>query len=142
MYPIDSTDFLRFSSSLMATTTTVSKAENPKKTLAQSQVSDPVKKYSTGDQKHVPTTADASQQQQPPSSGGGGGEAKAVANAGTTSPVDNTVNGDDTPVTDIQKKIRRAERFGMPVQLSEEEKRNSRAERYLLFFSFMLIVCD
>ncbi|KAF8042503.1 hypothetical protein BT93_A0974 [Corymbia citriodora subsp. variegata] len=31
---------------------------------------------------------------------------------------------------DVQKKIRRAERFGMPVQLSEQEKRNSRAERF------------
>ncbi|KAK6943734.1 hypothetical protein RJ641_024836 [Dillenia turbinata] len=37
----------------------------------------------------------------------------------------------DAPVSDTQKKIRRAERFGMPVQLSEEEKRNSRAERLL-----------
>ncbi|RWW43003.1 hypothetical protein BHE74_00051378 [Ensete ventricosum] len=33
------------------------------------------------------------------------------------------------PVTDLQKRLRRAERFGMPVMLSEEEKRNSRAER-------------
>lgn len=37
--------------------------------------------------------------------------------------------GDNAQESDIQKKIRRAERFGMPVQLSEEEKRNSRAER-------------
>ncbi|XP_042477100.1 protein MODIFIER OF SNC1 11-like isoform X2 [Macadamia integrifolia] len=36
----------------------------------------------------------------------------------------------DAPVSDLQKKIRRAERFGMSVQLSEEEKRNSRAERF------------
>ncbi|XP_010260117.1 PREDICTED: protein MODIFIER OF SNC1 11-like isoform X2 [Nelumbo nucifera] len=35
-----------------------------------------------------------------------------------------------TPVSDLQKKIRRAERFAMPVQLSEEEKRSSRAERF------------
>ncbi|XP_022767452.1 protein MODIFIER OF SNC1 11-like [Durio zibethinus] len=34
------------------------------------------------------------------------------------------------PVNDIQKKIRRAERFGVPVQLSEQEKRNTRAERF------------
>ncbi|RWW57649.1 hypothetical protein BHE74_00035544 [Ensete ventricosum] len=34
------------------------------------------------------------------------------------------------PVTDLQKKLRRAERFGTPVMLSEEEKRNSRAERF------------
>ncbi|CAI9780150.1 unnamed protein product [Fraxinus pennsylvanica] len=32
--------------------------------------------------------------------------------------------------TDVQKKMKRAERFGMPVQLSEEDKRNSRAERF------------
>ncbi|KAA3455060.1 protein MODIFIER OF SNC1 11-like [Gossypium australe] len=34
------------------------------------------------------------------------------------------------PADDIQKKIRRAERFGVPIQLSEKEKRNSRAERF------------
>ena len=33
---------------------------------------------------------------------------------------------------DTQKKLQRAERFGMPVKLSEEEKRNSRAERFVL----------
>ncbi|PWA63646.1 serine/threonine-protein kinase PBS1 [Artemisia annua] len=31
---------------------------------------------------------------------------------------------------DVQRKIRRAERFGMPVKLSEQDKRNSRAERF------------
>ncbi|CAI9787343.1 unnamed protein product [Fraxinus pennsylvanica] len=36
---------------------------------------------------------------------------------------------DATSATDVQKKVKRAERFGMPVQLSEEEKRNSRADR-------------
>lgn len=34
--------------------------------------------------------------------------------------------------TDLQKKLRRAERFGVPVLLSEKEKRNSRAERFIL----------
>ncbi|KAK5804315.1 hypothetical protein PVK06_031964 [Gossypium arboreum] len=34
------------------------------------------------------------------------------------------------PADDTQKKIRRAERFGLPIQLSEQEKRNSRAERF------------
>ncbi|XP_059463590.1 protein MODIFIER OF SNC1 11 isoform X2 [Corylus avellana] len=38
--------------------------------------------------------------------------------------------GDDGPVSSIQKKMRRAERFGISVQLTEEEKRNSRAERF------------
>ncbi|KAG5243595.1 protein MODIFIER OF SNC [Salix suchowensis] len=34
------------------------------------------------------------------------------------------------PATDSDKKFRRAERFGINVQLSEKEKRNSRAERF------------
>lgn len=33
-------------------------------------------------------------------------------------------------VTDLEKKMRRAERFGVAVVMSEEEKRNNRAERY------------
>ncbi|KZV35072.1 hypothetical protein F511_04377 [Dorcoceras hygrometricum] len=39
------------------------------------------------------------------------------------------VNG-GAAVTDIQKKMKRAERFGMSVKLTEEEKRNTRAERF------------
>ncbi|KAG6521514.1 hypothetical protein ZIOFF_018637 [Zingiber officinale] len=35
-----------------------------------------------------------------------------------------------SPVTDLERKLRRAERFGVQVVLSEEEKRNSRAERF------------
>ncbi|XP_010907841.1 uncharacterized protein [Elaeis guineensis] len=34
------------------------------------------------------------------------------------------------PATDLEKKLRRAERFGMPVQLSEDEKRSARAQRF------------
>jgi hypothetical protein len=34
-----------------------------------------------------------------------------------------------TGATDLEKKMRRAERFGTPVVMSEEEKRSSRAER-------------
>ncbi|ONI03217.1 hypothetical protein PRUPE_6G244900 [Prunus persica] len=34
------------------------------------------------------------------------------------------------PANSIQKKMRRAERFGISVQMTEEEKRNSRAERF------------
>ncbi|KAF8105043.1 hypothetical protein N665_0163s0016 [Sinapis alba] len=41
-----------------------------------------------------------------------------------------TKAGDVSPVDDVQKKIRRAERFGVSVKLTEEEKRNSRAERF------------
>ncbi|XP_078160033.1 protein MODIFIER OF SNC1 11 isoform X1 [Carex rostrata] len=33
-------------------------------------------------------------------------------------------------VTDLEKKMRRAERFGVAVVMSEEEKRNNRAERF------------
>ncbi|POO02468.1 Protein MODIFIER OF SNC1 [Trema orientale] len=49
-----------------------------------------------------------------------------------TEPVVGTAAGAATaaPVSDIEKKIRRAERFGISVQLTEEEKRNSRAERF------------
>ncbi|XP_047337431.1 protein MODIFIER OF SNC1 11-like isoform X2 [Impatiens glandulifera] len=38
--------------------------------------------------------------------------------------------GEIPATTDVEKKIRRAERFGVPVQLSEQEKRNTRAERF------------
>lgn len=55
-----------------------------------------------------------------------GNGSKTAVSTTTMSPV----SGDADPVTDTQKKIRRAERFGMPVQMSEEEKRNSRAERF------------
>lgn len=41
------------------------------------------------------------------------------------------VNGSSASVNDVERKIQRAKRFGVPVQLSEAEKRNSRAERYL-----------
>ncbi|KAI3809389.1 hypothetical protein L1987_25361 [Smallanthus sonchifolius] len=51
--------------------------------------------------------------------------------ATATDTADNRNNNEEgESVTDTQRKIRRAERFGMPIQLSEEEKRNSRAERF------------
>ncbi|KAK1409819.1 hypothetical protein QVD17_36348 [Tagetes erecta] len=50
--------------------------------------------------------------------------------ATVTVDTDNSNNEEGGSVTDTQRKIRRAERFGMPVKLSEEEKRNSRAERF------------
>ncbi|WZY80835.1 hypothetical protein YC2023_027219 [Brassica napus] len=47
-----------------------------------------------------------------------------------TKAVGSSAAGDDvsSPVDDVQKKIRHAERFGVSVKLTEEEKRNSRAE--------------
>lgn len=55
-----------------------------------------------------------------------GNDSKTAVTITAVSPV----SGDADLVTDTQKKIRRAERFGMPVQMSEEEKRNTRAERF------------
>ncbi|KAG2261743.1 hypothetical protein Bca52824_068822 [Brassica carinata] len=48
-----------------------------------------------------------------------------------TKAVGSSAAGDDvsSPVDDVQKKIRRAERFGVSVKLTKEERRNSRAER-------------
>jgi hypothetical protein len=46
----------------------------------------------------------------------------------------------DAPLSDVQKKMRRAERFGITVQLSEKEKRNSRAERYNPFHNLVCFV--
>lgn len=53
-----------------------------------------------------------------------------------------TAAADDSaaPATAVEKKMRRAERFGISVQLTEEEKRNSRAERYRLYLSFLILV--
>ncbi|XP_042399002.1 protein MODIFIER OF SNC1 11-like isoform X1 [Zingiber officinale] len=39
-------------------------------------------------------------------------------------------NSEGSAVTDLERKLRRAERFGVQVVLSEKEKRNSRAERF------------
>ncbi|KAK4432414.1 protein MODIFIER OF SNC1 11 [Sesamum alatum] len=71
-----------------------------------------------------PTTEDASSAQPQASSVGGGDETK------SKSAVITGTAEDGGSVTDIRKKMKRAERFGMPLQLSEEEKRNSRAERF------------
>jgi len=63
-----------------------------------------------------------------------------AADAKTSPPPE---SGNDAPLSDIQKKIRRAERFGISVQLSEKEKRNSRAERSIsnLFPIFVILFC-
>lgn len=51
----------------------------------------------------------------------------------TESPVLSPTENEAVPSNDIDKKMRRAERFGVPVQLTEAEKRNSRAERFVLY---------
>ncbi|KAK4481036.1 hypothetical protein RD792_011905 [Penstemon davidsonii] len=75
-----------------------------------------------------PTTEDASSTQPPSSSDGKGDESKSEPAAEVAA---KKIDVDDSAaVTAIQKKMKRAERFGTTVQLSEEEKRNSRAERF------------
>ncbi|XP_039021514.1 protein MODIFIER OF SNC1 11-like isoform X2 [Hibiscus syriacus] len=69
----------------------------------------------------------------PPSSDTPASEASLKENGGSQTSgtiLSSVAGGGNGPVNDIQKKIRRAERFGVPVQLSEQEKRNSRAERF------------
>ncbi|GAB2300542.1 hypothetical protein Dimus_034583 [Dionaea muscipula] len=56
---------------------------------------------------------------------GGTKESHSTAGAALVSPTASSGSGPD-----ILKKVRRAERFGVPVKLSEEEKRSSRAERF------------
>ncbi|KAL8247400.1 hypothetical protein R6Q59_008616 [Mikania micrantha] len=60
---------------------------------------------------------------------GHSGETKSIIKDPVTVTADKN-NEEGALVTDTQRKIRRAERFGMPVKLSEQEKRNSRAERF------------
>lgn len=92
------------------------KVETLKKTLAPTQSSDPNPTPHPEDLHPITATATATNTSAaPPSSGGAVEKDSSDAGAG--------------PVTDTQKKIRRAERFGMPIQLSEQEKRDSRAER-------------
>ncbi|KAK5836536.1 SAP domain-containing ribonucleoprotein [Gossypium arboreum] len=70
----------------------------------------------------------SSDKSDPPNAEGSLKESGGSKTTGTT--VGSVVGDESGPVNDIQKKIRRAERFGVPVQLSEQEKRNSRAERF------------
>ncbi|KAJ0979309.1 hypothetical protein J5N97_014783 [Dioscorea zingiberensis] len=58
------------------------------------------------------------------------GESKEIKPAGVGMVTEATAAATAGAETDLQKKVRRAERFGVPVMLSEKEKRNSRAERF------------
>ncbi|XP_058109951.1 protein MODIFIER OF SNC1 11 isoform X2 [Magnolia sinica] len=78
------------------------------------------KPYQNPLQKETPTSESPEKNQEL------GGEAKEIISPSPTE----TVGSAPAAVSDLQKKLRRAERFGMPVQLSEEEKRSSRAERF------------
>lgn len=105
----------------MATTTGVQKEDYPGKTLKQHEPSDPSPPHPIeAPDGNTSPDADA----HPPKESG-------VDKESTVTAGDLTANDDNSgSATDTQKKIRRAERFGMPVQLSEQEKRNSRAERF------------
>ncbi|GMJ03043.1 modifier of snc1, 11 [Hibiscus trionum] len=84
---------------------------NPKKTVTSST-----------DKSDPPTTASLSNAE---------GTVKGIEDSKTTETHLGSVAGESSgPGNDIQKKMRRAERFGVPVQLSEQEKRDSRAERF------------
>ncbi|GFQ03899.1 protein modifier of snc1 11 [Phtheirospermum japonicum] len=78
------------------------------------------------------SSKDASPTQQLPASDAGSDESKGepamTEMAEKTSEVDS-----GGAVTNVQKKMKFAERFGMLVHLFEEEKRNSRAERYSIY---------
>ncbi|KAH7677848.1 hypothetical protein IHE45_07G109800 [Dioscorea alata] len=81
-------------------------------------------------------TAPAVEEEQPSEEGFEAGKVKemepedGMAGTGTGSTTDTTATVAAGAETDLQKKVRRAERFGVPVKLSEQEKRNSRAERF------------
>lgn len=99
-------------------TATAPKVENPKTTTDLNLAPSP------------PEDTSLTQQLSASLSGGGDGDEK----KGSPSAADVKTSDVDggSEATDIQKKMKRAERFGMPVHLSEEEKRNSRAERYII----------
>ncbi|KAF3442066.1 hypothetical protein FNV43_RR15982 [Rhamnella rubrinervis] len=103
--------------------------ENPKQTL------DPV--APTAAKTDRPQDPKADSFSAPPSSSdvavsGTNGSVKEGEDSKSAESVVEAVGADAAadPVSDIQKKIRRAERFGISVQLTEKEKRNSRAERF------------
>ncbi|CAL5351211.1 unnamed protein product [Camellia sinensis] len=106
----------QLSATSMATVTpipipTTQKEENPSKTPDPEQLQD-----------QPPSD--------PPSNDASIDESKTIEDSPVTEASTDVKNNDESDVSDTKKKIRRAERFGMPVQLSEQEKRNSRAERF------------
>ncbi|MCD7452814.1 hypothetical protein HAX54_018255 [Datura stramonium] len=95
------------------TTTAAQIPENPIKTLVQSPDSNPTAVS------EAPSLVSAEDSMKSPPSDGAKDQAK----------LDPAAHGGGKD-TDIQKKMKRAERFGTTFQLSEEEKRNTRAERF------------
>ncbi|KAL1815963.1 hypothetical protein DCAR_0520316 [Daucus carota subsp. sativus] len=113
----------------MAATTTTTTEEQTKhnldKTLTEHEQSDP----------QAPQSIEASSNNTSPDAGVSAGDEELKVNSGDPAEINN--GGEDSKAKDpaennssVALKKRRAERFGMPVQLSEQEKRNSRAERF------------
>ncbi|XP_034695057.1 uncharacterized protein LOC117921306 isoform X2 [Vitis riparia] len=130
--PLSSSCVLLTRFDLMATDTQKLLQENPSKTLGVDPPADSNASLKNRLQEDAPnTTIPLSPTDNPVSnvSSKEPDESKVGDSAGAADPVASSPTNTAT-VSDIQKKIRRAERFGMPVQLSEEEKRNSRAERF------------
>uniref|UniRef100_M0ZPG4 THO1-MOS11 C-terminal domain-containing protein n=1 Tax=Solanum tuberosum TaxID=4113 RepID=M0ZPG4_SOLTU len=98
------------------TTTAAQIPENPIKTLVQSPDPNPNPTAVS----ESPSHESATDSLKSPLSDGAKDQVK----------LDTAADGGGGKDTDIQKKMKRAERFGMTVQLSEEEKRNTRAERF------------
>ncbi|KAB2622255.1 protein MODIFIER OF SNC1 11-like [Pyrus ussuriensis x Pyrus communis] len=103
---------------------TTTAVETPKKTLGTSPVpptstiSDPPENPSGGTPSDLPPSSEVNSEEN--GSKADSEDTKTGSAAGDAA----------APATAIEKKMRRAERFGISVQLTEEEKRNSRAERF------------
>ena len=118
----------------MATATDKLLQENPGKTLGADPPADGNTSLKNRLQEDTPDTITPLSATDVSATNASSKEPEESKVGGSTSAADPVVSSpkNDAPVTDTQKKIRRAERFGLPVQLSEQEKRNSRAERYIM----------
>uniref|UniRef100_A0A2N9IZ89 THO1-MOS11 C-terminal domain-containing protein n=1 Tax=Fagus sylvatica TaxID=28930 RepID=A0A2N9IZ89_FAGSY len=105
--------------------------ENPKETLdatvSPTDKPDRIEEEPTDDALIEPsvTTVDSDAGESEKTGEDSKSDVAAVASAAAAGDAD-----DVSPASNIQKKIRRAERFGISLQLTEQEKRNSRAERF------------
>ena len=140
------------------TTTTAAAEENPKKTLDDDSTTTAAVPPTTTEPDHLEEEEEEEEEpadeasDQPSvttvdSDAKSGDDSKSAVAATSAAAAASPVAGDVVdvdPASNIQKKIRRAERFGISLQLTEEEKRNSRKERYkyslfLFYWLFFLL---